>query len=122
MLIDWKSIPVASGMRPGSARQAIAARNISAVRVVTAPDAAFDGTLHRHENEQILIMITGVVTLQIDDEVFDAVPGDLVFFPPGSLHGALAVGSGGAVYYELFAPSRLDQLPGWVGPGVLEFV
>ena len=36
-------------------------------------------------------------------------------------HAAVGVGKEGAVYYELFAPARPDQLPGWVGSSILRF-
>ena len=121
MRVDWNRVPVAQGMRPGSARQAICGDLMSAVRVTTAPDAVFDGSMHSHDNEQMLVMMSGSVRLRIEDEEFDALPGDLVFFPPGRRHGAVGVGPEGAVYYELFAPARADQLPGWVGKSVLRY-
>lgn len=121
MLIDWTKIPFVAGMRAGSDRQGICGDKISAVRVVTAPDAVFDRKTHWHDNEQLLIMVSGLVRLVIDDKEFDARPGDLVFFPAGSRHAAVGVGPEGAVYYELFAPARPDQLPGWVGKSVLRF-
>jgi quercetin dioxygenase-like cupin family protein len=69
----------------------------------------------------MLVMISGRVTLRIEDNEFDAVPGDLVFFPPGKRHAAVGVGPEGAVYYELFAPARTDQLPGWIGRSILVY-
>jgi len=33
---------------------------ISTARIETAPDAAFDGTTYSHENEQILLEISGL--------------------------------------------------------------
>lgn len=121
MKIDWTLLPSAPGMRAGSERKAICGEKMSAVRVTTAPDTKFDGKAHSHDNEQILIMIAGSVTLSIDGVQFEAHPGDLVFFPPGSMHCAVGVGKEGAVYYELFAPARADQLPGWIGPSVLQY-
>jgi quercetin dioxygenase-like cupin family protein len=121
MLIDWGKIPVAAGMRAGSDRQGICAEKMSAVRVVTTPDAVFDGQTHWHDNEQMLVMISGMVRLVVDGREFEAHPGDLVFFPPGSRHAAVGVGSEGAVYYEIFSPARTDQLPGWVGKSILRF-
>ncbi len=121
MLIDWSSVPVITGMRQGSDRQGVCGDLMSAVRVVTAPDTQFDGKTHWHENEQMLIMISGMVRLVVDDNEFEAHPGDLVFFPTGSRHAAIGVGPQGCVYYELFAPARPDQLPGWVGKSVLRF-
>ncbi|MFA7667858.1 MAG: cupin domain-containing protein [Burkholderiaceae bacterium] len=120
-LIDWSTIPTAAGMRAGSTRQAVCAEMMSAVRVETAPDAVFDGKTHWHENEQMLVMISGNITLKIDDRIVECKPGDLVFFPPGSHHAAIGTGPEGAVYYELFAPARPDQLPGWIGKSILKY-
>lgn len=121
MLINWETLPKVAGMRAGSDRKGICGDKISAVKVVTSPDAEFDGKTHWHDNEQILIMISGLVRLVIDGKEFDAHPGDLVFFPAGSKHAAIGTGPEGCVYYELFAPARPDQLPGWVGESVLRF-
>jgi quercetin dioxygenase-like cupin family protein len=121
MKIDWDKIPTASGMRSGSFRKAIRGDMMSAVLVTTTPEAVFDRKTHWHDNEQMLVMIAGSVTLLVDDKEFDCHPGDLVFFPPGSRHAAVGVGKEGAVYYELFAPARPDQLPGWVGNSILRF-
>lgn len=121
MLINWENLPKVAGMRAGSDRKGICGDKISAVKVVTSPNAEFDGKTHWHDNEQILIMISGMVRLVIDGKEFDAQPGDLVFFPAGSRHAAIGTGPEGCVYYELFAPARPDQLPGWVGASVLRF-
>jgi quercetin dioxygenase-like cupin family protein len=121
MKIDWDAIPTAGGMRSGSTRKGVCGDKMSAVLVTTSPDAVFDRKTHWHDNEQMLIMIAGSVTLLVDDKEFEASPGDLVFFPPGSRHAAVGVGKEGAVYYELFAPGRPDQLPGWVGKSILRF-
>lgn len=121
MLIDWDKIPAVTGMRAGSTRKGVCAEKMSAVLVTTSPDAKFDGKTHWHDNEQMLIMISGSVTLKIDDRIVEARPGDLVFFPPGSRHAAIGVGPQGCVYYELFAPPRPDQLPGWIGTSVLRY-
>ena len=121
MLINWEALPTVAGMRAGSDRKGICGDKISAVRVETSPDAKFDGKTHWHENEQILIMVSGLVRLIIDGAEVEAGPGDLVFFPAGSRHAAIGTGPEGCVYYELFAPARPDQLPGWVGSSVLRF-
>lgn len=121
MVIDWETLPQASGMRPGATRQAVAAERLSAVKVVTAPDATFDGRLHHHIHEQLLVVLTGEATLQIGDETVVARAHDVVFFPPGVLHGAIGVGREGCVYLEIFSPSRVDQLPGYLGPSPLEY-
>lgn len=119
MLVNFESLPVAAGMRPGSTRVAIAGDRISAVKVTTTADALFDGSLHRHANEQILVVIEGSVDIECDAEQYTVKARELAFFPSGSLHGAVGVGPEGAVYYELFAPPRHDQLPGFLGASPL---
>ncbi|WP_425294171.1 cupin domain-containing protein [Mesorhizobium delmotii] len=43
-----------------------------------------DGSVpHWHDNEQILVMVSGMCKLTIDGKIFDAHPGDLLFFPAG---------------------------------------
>jgi mannose-6-phosphate isomerase-like protein (cupin superfamily) len=121
MLIDWNSLPEMAGMRAGSTRRSICGEKMSALRLEIAGDAVFDGKTHWHDNEQMLILVSGTAKLTIDGKVIDAAPGDLVFFPAGSRHAVIGTGPEGCVYYELFAPARPDQLPGWVGPSVLRF-
>lgn len=122
MCIDWNSLPATEGMRRGSDRRAISGDYLSAVRVRTEPDADFDPSqVHHHANEQLLVMIGGQLRLLIDGKEFVAGPGDMAFFPPGSRHAAIGVGPEGAEYYEIFAPARLDQLPGFMGRKVLQF-
>ncbi|HEY8583490.1 MAG TPA: cupin domain-containing protein [Capillimicrobium sp.] len=122
MRIDWSTIPQAPGMRPGATRQWVAGEQVSLTRVVTAPDAVFDGRLHRHDHEQWLVMLAGELTLRIDGEQFAVTTGDLVIFPSRCVHGAVAVGPEGAEYLEWFAPARYDGLPGWVARSPLEWV
>jgi quercetin dioxygenase-like cupin family protein len=121
MKIDWSKLPRIAGMRSGSSRAAICGNLISAVRVETAADCEFDGRTHWHDNEQLLVMVSGEATVRIEGVDHVVAPGDLLFFPAGSRHAAVGVGPEGCTYYEIFAPARPDQLPGWVGKGVLRF-
>ena len=121
MLIDWDKLPAVENLRPGFVRRAMAAEKISAVRVVADASTEFDGRLHHHPHEQLLVMIIGEMHLRVGSEDIVAHPGDMVFFPPGVNHGATGVGPQGAEYYEIFTPSRVDQLPGWIGPSIMQY-
>lgn len=121
MKIDWTKLPESAGLRAGSARKGICGNLVSAVRVETAPGTSFDGKTHWHENEQILVMVSGSCRLVIDGSEIEAGPGDMVFFPARSRHAAIGCGPEGCVYYEIFSPARPDQLPGWVGEAVTRF-
>jgi len=121
MKIDWKTLPEMGASLPGATRKAICAQKMSAVLVEVAAGTDFQSKTHWHDNEQMLVMISGNCRFEIDGEDVDAHPGDLVFFPSGSRHKAVGVGPEGCSYYEFFAPARPDQLPGWVGESVLRF-
>lgn len=121
MKIDWTSLPLAAGMRAGATRRGICGNLISAVMVENAPETVFDGKTHWHEHEQLLIVVRGEVRIVIDGQQMDARPGDLVFFPSGSRHAVIGTGPEGCAYYEIFAPARSDQLPGWLGASPLRF-
>jgi len=122
MRIEWSEVPVLPGMRTGSTRQGVAGEKLSVVRVIVAADSSFKkSALHTHGNEQLLIVQSGSLELEVDGERYWVRAGDLAVFPIGSVHGAVGVGNEGAEYYEIFSPPRYDQLPGYFGSSPLQF-
>lgn len=117
----WADIPPAAGLRSGTSRRAIAGERLSVVRARIEAGTSFDGSLHAHDHEQVLLMVAGRVELQIEEERAWVGPGEFAFFPSGAFHGAVGVGEDGAEYFEVFAPARIDQLIGYVGPSPLTF-
>jgi quercetin dioxygenase-like cupin family protein len=108
-------------MRPGTSRFSVAGERSSVTRVITAAEAVFDGTMHKHDHEQWLVMLKGRVELADDGARYWVEEGDVVIFRRHTFHGALAVGENGAEYLEIFAPARIDQLTGFVGSSPLEW-
>ena len=121
MKIDWSKLPDVLGHREGCSRKAVCGEKMSAVRVKTAPGAEIMHQPHWHENEQFIVVIQGSMTVTAEGQERICEAGDMVFFPPGSLHGVIAVGDEGAEYYEIFAPARKDHLPGWIGETNIRF-
>src|ERR1041385_6621253 len=62
---------------------------------------------HRHDNEQLGVLIAGSMRFRIGDEVRDVVPGDTWNIPGGVPH-QVGVGPGGALVAECFTPVRSD--------------
>lgn len=83
MKIDWNSLPPAAGLRTGTVRKAVCGNLISAVFIENAGDTVFDGRLHWHENEQLMVILSGLCTIVVDGKEIEATPGDLVFVPSG---------------------------------------
>src|SRR5204863_7057543 len=67
---------------------------------------------HRHENEQLGMVVQGSVTFTIEDERRVLGPGGTWRIPSGAAHH-VDVGPDGAVVIDVFAPTRhdWDQLP-----------
>ena len=64
---------------------------------------------HRHEHEQLGMVLSGAMTFRIGDETRELGPGDTWTIPSNVLHEATA-GPEGAVVIDVFAPVREDWL------------
>jgi quercetin dioxygenase-like cupin family protein len=62
---------------------------------------------HRHENEQLGVVLSGSLVFRIGDEVRELEAGALYRIPANTPHG-VETGSGGAVVVDIFAPVRDD--------------
>ena len=62
---------------------------------------------HRHENEQLGLVISGSLTFRIADETRELGPGETWTIPSNVAHEVTA-GPEGAVVIDVFAPVRAD--------------
>jgi quercetin dioxygenase-like cupin family protein len=62
---------------------------------------------HRHENEQLGVLLSGSVRFRIGDETRELRPG-ATWCIPGDTPHEVQVGPDGAVVAEVFAPTRDD--------------
>ena len=62
---------------------------------------------HRHENEQLGLVLTGSLTFRIAEETRDLGPGETWTIPSDVPHEVTA-GPEGAVVIDVFAPVRAD--------------
>jgi quercetin dioxygenase-like cupin family protein len=83
---------------PSSATAALA-------QTITAPDSVVPG--HRHENEQLGMVVTGSVTFTIGDETRELGPGGTWRIPSDTPH-QVVTGPAGAVVIDVFSPVRSD--------------
>ena len=90
--------------------EAVRARRIEGDRITLAlVELAANAQVpeHRHENEQLGMVIQGRVTFTIEDERRELGPGGTWCIPSGAAHH-VDVGSEGAVVIDVFAPTRRD--------------
>jgi unsaturated pyranuronate lyase len=62
---------------------------------------------HRHDNEQLGMVLAGALTFRIGDETRELGPGGMWSIPASAPH-EVVVGPEGAVVIDVFAPPRSD--------------
>lgn len=104
-LVDIGTMPVIDVWGESVRARKIDGERITLALVELAPDAIVPG--HRHENEQMGMVISGAVTFTIGDEVRELGPGGTWRIPSDTPH-QVSVGPSGAVVIDIFAPTRAD--------------
>ncbi len=66
------------------------------------------GKLHDHFHEQVSYCISGKIEFTVNGETTIIGPGDSVYMPPDSVHGAKVLED--AVLLDIFTPQREDFL------------
>ena len=109
-LVDIASQPVIDVWGDAVRARRVDGERITLAVVELAPDSIVPG--HRHENEQLGVVITGSVTFRIGDETRELGPGGTWRIPSYVDHG-VTVGPLGAVVIDIFAPVRSEwgELP-----------
>ncbi len=72
-------------------------------RVMLEPNAI--APLHHHSNEQLGVVISGTLNMEVDGEMRTLLPGDIYLAPGDVPHSAVA-GPEGCVVVECFSPLR----------------
>ena len=96
---------------PGIWKQALSGNHVMVTRIEYTPGASVEP--HRHPAEQINIVVEGRMSWTVDDEEQAVGPGDVVVIPSNATHSARS--EAGAVFFEAFAPIRLEYLVGFMG-------
>jgi quercetin dioxygenase-like cupin family protein len=104
-LIDVADVPVIDVWGETVRARRIEGERMTLALVELAPDSTVPG--HRHENEQLGMVISGSVTFTIGDETRQLGPGGAWRIPSDTPH-QVSVGPDGAVVIDIFAPTRTD--------------
>ncbi len=110
-LIDVGSLPVLDVWGDSVRARRLDGERITLALVELAPDSLVPS--HRHENEQMGIVISGSVMFTVGDETRELKAGGMWRIPSDTAHQVTA-GPTGASLIDIFAPTRADwdALPG----------
>ncbi|MFI5282752.1 MAG: cupin domain-containing protein [Candidatus Dormibacterales bacterium] len=105
-----KTFESLKNIAPLAIRDGITARAVNGERTTMAVVDLAPGAVlpeHHHENEQLGLVIAGLMTMRIGSEKRDLQPGDTYVIPSHVPHDAQA-GPQGCTVADVFAPIRAD--------------
>jgi quercetin dioxygenase-like cupin family protein len=112
-ITTWDEFPTVEYV-PGVFRQAVSGEKTMLTRIVYR-----DGVVipeHSHPAEQIMLVVQGRLWAKVADEESEVGPGSILIIPSDWIHAFRQLGDEDVVFYEAFAPIRLEYLVGFKGP------
>ena len=112
-ITTWDEFPTVEYV-PGVFRQAVSGEKTMLTRIVYR-----DGVVvpdHSHPAEQLMLVVQGRLWAKVGEEESEVGPGSLLIIPSDWVHAFRQLGDEDVVFYECFAPIRLEYLVGFKGP------
>jgi quercetin dioxygenase-like cupin family protein len=79
--------------------------------VTLVPPGAKGPAQHKHVFDQIYVIVSGTITIQLGSQVRTAGPGETIFIPAGLPHHNWNDGEVDEIHFEVFAPGVLPVQP-----------
>ena len=112
-ITSWDEFPTIEYI-PGVYRQTVSGEKSMLTRIVYRAGVVIPE--HSHEAEQIMLVEQGRLWAKVGDEEAEVGPGSLLVIPSNWIHAFRQLGTEDVVFYERFAPIRLEYLIGFKGP------
>lgn len=112
-ITTWDEFPMVEYVK-GVFRQTVSGEKVMMTRIVYR-----DGVIipeHSHEAEQIMLVESGRLWAKVGDEEREVGPGSLLVIASNQVHAFRQLSDEDVVFYECFAPIRLEYLIGFKGP------
>lgn len=109
---SWDSFPEVEVL-PNNHRTSVAGLEVSVNRIrwvhpTSTPE-------HSHDDaEQVILMLSGRIEMTVDGDKFEMAEGDVAVIPKSTHHHGRTLDQD-AVFYEVFAPLRVQNLVGFIG-------
>lgn len=103
-VVHYLDVPLVE-LVPGSNSHLVAAENITVSFLTMDPKSYF--TTHRHESEQVMIVVDGECDEIVEGKLYHLEKGDVIILPSNIEHGAYISGRG-CKAIDIFSPPRKD--------------
>lgn len=110
--VNWNDITETENL-PNNFRVAVAGKEMGINRIRWVHPTTLPP--HSHPDaEQAIVVLEGVISLTIANETLTLGAGDVAVIPRNVVHSGESI-EGAAVFVEVFAPLRLENLYGFLG-------
>ena len=112
-ITTWDEFPTVEYVK-GVFRQTVSGEKVMMTRIVYR-----DGVIvpeHSHDAEQIMLVESGRLWSKVGDEEREGGAGSLLVIASNQVHAFRQLSDEDVVFYECFAPIRLEYLIGFKGP------
>ena len=112
-ITTWDEFPTVEYV-PGVFRQTVSGEKVMMTRIVYRGGVVIPE--HSHPAEQVMLVEQGRLWAKVGDEESEVGPGSLLIIPSDWVHAFRQLSDEDVVFYECFAPIRLEYLVGFKGP------
>jgi quercetin dioxygenase-like cupin family protein len=112
-ITTWDEFP-AYPYVPGVLRQAVCGEKVMMTRITYQGEVTIPA--HQHEAEQVMLVAQGRLWAKVGGEEQEVGPGALLIVNSNVVHGFRKLSEEDVVFYECFAPIRMEYLIGYKGP------
>lgn len=112
-ITTWDEFPTVEYV-PGVFRQTVSGEKTMLTRIVYRGGVVIPD--HFHPAEQLMLIERGRLWARVGDEEAEVGPGSLLVIPSDYVHAFRQLSDEDVVFYEAFAPIRLEYLIGYKGP------
>ncbi len=110
--VNWNDVPETENL-PNNFRVAVAGKEMGINRIRWVHPTTLPA--HSHPDaEQAIVVLEGAIRFTIANEALTLGVGDVAVIPRGVVHSGESI-EGTAVFIEVFAPLRLENLYGFLG-------
>jgi len=110
--LNWSQVPETENL-PNNFRIAMAGKEMGINRIRWVHPTVLPEHVH-DDAEQAVIVLEGIIQLTIGSESLSLGAGDVAVIPRGTPHSGESI-VGEAIFVEVFAPLRLENLLGFLG-------
>ena len=112
-ITTWDEFPTIEYV-PGVFRQTVSGEKTMLTRIVYRGGVVIPA--HFHPAEQLMLVEQGRLWAKVGEEEAEVGPGSLLVIPSDCVHAFRQLSDEDVVFYEAFAPIRLEYLIGYKGP------